>query len=109
MMGLKIAIGFLADTKTNSRTNVQAETSILWPPDAKSWLIGKDPDAGKHWRQEEKGMTEDEMIRYHHQLNGHEFEQTPGDSGEQRSLASVVHGVTKSQTWLSTQQQYKSE
>ena len=49
-----------------------AETLILWPPDAKSWLIGKDPDAGKHWRQEEKGMTEDEMVGWHHQLNGHE-------------------------------------
>ena len=56
------------------RTDVDAETPILWPPDAKSWLIGKDPDAGKDWGQEEKGMTEDEMVRWHHQLNGHEFE-----------------------------------
>ena len=55
------------------RTDVEAETPIFWPPDAKSWLIWKDPDAGKDWRQEEKGMTEDEMIRWHHQLNGHEF------------------------------------
>ena len=56
------------------RTHVEAETPILWPPDEKSWLIWKDPDAGKDWRQEEKGMTEDEMVGWHHQLNGHEFE-----------------------------------
>ena len=55
------------------RTDVEAETPILWPPDAKSWLIWKDPDAGKDWGQEEKGMTEDEMVGCHHQLNGHEF------------------------------------
>ena len=55
------------------RTDAKAETPILWPPHAKSWLLGKDPDAGKHWRQEEKGMTEDEMVGWHHQLNGHEF------------------------------------
>ena len=56
------------------RANVEAETPILWPPDEKSWLIWKDPDAGKDWRQEEKGMTEDEIVGWHHQLNGHEFE-----------------------------------
>ena len=56
------------------RTDAEAETPILWPPDAKNWLIGKDPDAGKDWRQEEKGMTEDEMVGWHHRLNGHEFE-----------------------------------
>ena len=56
------------------RTDIEAETPVLWPPDAKSWLIGKDPDAGKDWRQEEKGMTEDEMAGWHHRLNGHEFE-----------------------------------
>ena len=55
-----------------------AETPILWPPDAKNWLIGKDPDDGIDWRQEEKGMTEDEMVGWHHRLNGHEFEQTLG-------------------------------
>ena len=60
------------------RTDAEAEAAILGPPDAKNWLIGKDPDAGKDWRQEEKGMTEDEMVGWHHQLNGHEFEQTPG-------------------------------
>ena len=55
------------------KTDFEAETPILWPPDAKSWLIWKDPDAGKHWREEEKRMTEDEMVGWHHQLNGHEF------------------------------------
>ena len=55
------------------RTDVEAETPILWPPDAKSWLIGKDSDAGKDWGQEEKGTTEDEMVGWHHWLNGHEF------------------------------------
>ena len=56
------------------RTDFEAEIPILWPPDAKSWLIGKDPDAGKDWRQEKKGMEEDEMVWWHHQLDGHEFE-----------------------------------
>ena len=60
------------------RTDVEAETPILWPPDAKSWLIWKDPDAGKDWVQEEKGTTEDEMIGWHHRLNGHGFGWTPG-------------------------------
>ena len=61
------------------RTDVEAETPILWPPYAKSWLIGKDPDAGKGWGLEEKGTTEDEMAGWHHWLDGHEFEQTQGD------------------------------
>ena len=56
------------------RTDVEAETLILWPPDAKNWLIGEDPDTGKDWRQEEKGTTEDEMVGWHHRLNGHELE-----------------------------------
>ena len=60
------------------RTDVEAETPILWPPDAKSWLIWKDPDAGKDWGQEEKGTTEDEMVGWHHWLNGHGFGWTPG-------------------------------
>ena len=55
------------------RTDVEAETPILWPPDAKNWLIWKDPDAGKDWGQEEKGTIEDEMVGWHHPLNGHEF------------------------------------
>ena len=65
---------------------IDAEAPILWPSDAKSWLIRKDPDAGKDWRQEEKGMTQDEMVWWHHWLNGHEFEQAPGDGEEQESL-----------------------
>ena len=65
----------------------EAEAPILWPPDVKSQLIGKDLDAGKDWGQEEKGVTEDEMVVYHHWLSGHEFEQTPGDSRRQRSRA----------------------
>ena len=60
------------------RTDVEAETPILWPPDAKNWLIWKDPDVGKDWGQEEKGTTEHEMVGWHHQLNGHEFGWTPG-------------------------------
>ena len=56
------------------RTDVEAEAPILWPPDAKSWLIGKAPDAGQDWRQEEKGTTEDEMVGWHHRLGRHEFE-----------------------------------
>ena len=61
--------------------DAEAEAPILWPLDAKSWLIGKDPDAGKDWGQEQKGMTEDEMVGWHHWLVGHEFEQTLGDGG----------------------------
>ena len=68
------------------RNDAKAETPVLWPPHVKSQLIGKDPDAGKDWRQE-KGMTEDEMVGKHHQLNGHEFEQAPGDGERQESLA----------------------
>ena len=58
----------------SGRTDVEAETPVLWPPHVKSWLIGKDPDAGRDWGQEEKGMTEDEMAGWHHRLDGHEFE-----------------------------------
>ena len=61
------------------RTDAEAETPILWPPDVKNWLIWKDLNAGKDCGQEEKGITEDEMVGGHHQLNGPEFEQTPGD------------------------------
>ena len=62
---------------------------------AKSWLIGKDPAAGKDWRQEEKGMTDDEMVEWHHQLSGHEFEQASGDGEGQGSLGSAVMGSQK--------------
>ena len=69
------------------RTDVEAETPILWPPDVKTWLIWKDPDAGKDWGQEEKGMTEDEMVGWHHWHRGHDFEQAPWDSEGQESPA----------------------
>ena len=69
------------------RTDAEGEAPKLWPPDAKSQLIGKDPDAGKDWRQKEKQVTEDEMVGWHHRLSGHEFEQTLGDSEGQGSLA----------------------
>ena len=68
------------------RTNAEAQTPILWPPDAKNRLTGKDPDAGKDGRQEEKGMTEDEMVGWHHQLDGHEFEHAAGFGDGQGSL-----------------------
>ena len=69
------------------RTHADTETPILWPPDAKNWLIGKDPDAGKDWRQEEKGTIEDEMVGWHHRLDGHEFEQALGVGDGQGILA----------------------
>ena len=68
------------------RTDAEAETPILWPPDEKSWLIRKHPGTGKDWRQEEKGMVEDEMFGWNHRLDGHEFEQVPGDGEGQGSL-----------------------
>ena len=68
------------------RTDAEAEAPILWPPGAKSWLIGKDPEAGKDWEQEEKGVIEDEMVGWYHWLNWHEFEKTPGDSEGQGRL-----------------------
>ena len=83
------------------RTDAEAEAPILWPPDLKSWLIRKHPDAGKDWRPKEKGVTEGEMVGWHHQLNGHNFAQTLGDSEGQGSLGAAVHGVAKSSTWLS--------
>ena len=67
-------------------TDAEVEAPIIWPPDSKIWLPGKDPDAEKDWRQEEKGITEDEMVGWHHQLDGNKFEQTSADSGRQGSL-----------------------
>ena len=69
------------------RTDAEAEALVLWPPDAKNWLLGKDPDAGKDWRQQEKGATEDEMVGWHHWLDGYEFEQALGIGDGQGSLA----------------------
>ena len=79
------------------RTDAKAEAPILWPSDAKNWLSGKDPDAGKNWGQEKKRTTEDGMVGWYRWLNGHELEQTQGNSG---GLCTAVHGVAKSQTWL---------
>ena len=69
------------------RTDTKAETPIFWPPDAKNWLIVKDPDAGQDWRPEEKGTTKDEMVGWYHQLDGHEFEQASGVGDGRGSLA----------------------
>ena len=83
------------------RTDAEAETPVLWPPDAKNWLIWRDPDAGKDWRREEKGTTEDETAGWHHWLNGHKFEQDPGVGDGHGSLVWCTHGVTKKWTQLS--------
>ena len=85
------------------RTDVEAETPILWPPDSKSWLIWKDPDAGKDWGQEEKGTTEDEMVGWHHWLNGHGFGWTLGVGDRQGGLAccgSWDHKKSDTTEWL---------
>ena len=68
------------------RTDAEVETPILWPPDMKNWLLGKDPDAGKDWKREEKGTTEDEMVGWHHRFDGHESGWTPGVGDRQRGL-----------------------
>ena len=83
------------------RTDAEAEAPILWPPSSKSQLIGKELDAGKDWGQKEKGATEDEVVGWYHWLNGHEFEQAPGDSEGQGRLVCWGAWVTKSQTQLS--------
>jgi len=82
------------------RTDAEAETPILWPPHAKSWLIGKDPNSGREWGQEEKGTTENEIAGWHHWLDAHEFGWSPGVGDGQGGLACAIHGVTKSRTWL---------
>ena len=91
------------------RTDAEAETLILWPPDVKSWFIRKDPDAGKDWRQGEKGTTKDEMVGWHHWLNGHEFEQAPGDGEGQGSLACCSpwgHKESVGHNWVTEKQQH---
>ena len=85
------------------RTDAETETPILWPLDTKNWLTGKDTDAGKDWRREEKGMTEDEMVGWHYRLSGREFEQTLGDTEGQGTLAcSIPWGCQESDMteWL---------
>ena len=83
------------------RNDADAETPVLWPPHVQSWLIGKDSDAGRDWGQEKKGMTEDEMAGWHHWLDGHGFEQARELVMDREAWHAAVHGVAKSQTWLS--------
>ena len=94
---LEKAVESPSDTKgvlnIPGRSDAEAEAPILWLPDAKNWLIGKDPDAGKDWRWEEKWVTEDERVGWHHRLNGHEFEWTPGVGDGQGAWGAAVHGV----------------
>ena len=92
------------------RTDPEAETPILWPPDVKNWFIGKDPDARKDWRQEEKGTTEDEMVRWHLQLNGHDFEKALGyilikygQSSFKSSIFSFIRNVSSYTAFCATQ------
>ena len=80
------------------RTDAKAETPVLWPPHAKSWLIGKDSDAGRDCGQEEKGTTEDEMVGWHHRLNGHGFGELQELVMDREAWRAVDHGVTKSRT-----------
>ena len=82
------------------RTDAEAEAPVLWPGDVKNWLIRKDPDAGKDWRQEEKGMTEDELVGWHHRLNGYEFGQALGVGEDRKAWHAAVREVTKNRTWL---------
>ena len=87
------------------RTDAEAETPLLWPPDAKNWLIRKGPDAGKDWRQEEKGMTEDEMVGWHHWLDGHEFEQSLGvGEGQGNLVCFSPWGCRVGHNWATEQQ-----
>ena len=83
------------------RTDTEAKTSILWPPDMKNWLIWKDPDAGKDWRQEDKGITEDEKVGWHHWLMEMCLSRLQELAMDREAWRAAVHGVTKSQTWLS--------
>ena len=87
------------------KTDVKAKSPIIWPPDAKSWLIGKDSCAQEDWEQEEKEVAEDNMVRQHRQLNGHEFEQTLGDSEGQGSLVWYTpwdHKESNNILWLNS-------
>ena len=88
------------------RTDSESEAPILWPPDAKTQFFRKDPDPGKDWRQEEKGMTEDKLVAWHHQLNGHECGKLQEMVKDRKAWQAATHGVAKSQTklidWITT-------
>ena len=93
------------------KADAEAEAPILWLPDTKSWVIGKDPDSGKDWRQKEKGTPEDEMIGWHHRLNGHEFEQALRDGEGHRSLAccsSRGHKESVTTDWLNNNPRFSN-
>ena len=83
------------------RTDDETETLIVWPPDTKKWVIWKDPDSEKNWRPEEKGMTEEELVEWHHQLNDMSLSKLQELVMDRKAWHGAVHGVTKSRTWLS--------
>ena len=91
-------IEILGKKQLRIKTPLLVEAPILWPPDAKNWLIRKDPDAGKDWEQEKKGATEDEMVGWHNQLNAHEFEQTQEIAKDREAWRAAVHEVEESDT-----------
>ena len=91
-------------------TDAEAEAPVVWPPDAESWLTGKDPDAGKDWGQKEKELTEDEMAGWHHRLNGHEFERCPRNSEGQKPGGLQSMGSQRVQyNWVTEEHQQNSK